>query len=241
MTRPPIPALLLTLGLAACGQTFPGISSEPALSRVYGALPDGKLVIPAVPAKDLSEAKRRREVDYWSKEKPGTIVVDPGAFHLYYILGHNRAIRYTVSVGKAGYGFTGTATIPLKRKWPRWTPTANQLRETPELDMPWRNGMPGGLENPLGARALYLFRGGRDTLYRIHGTPYPETIGKATTDGCIRLFDQDIVNLYNRVPPGTKVIVLRPGQTGQGTFPPGSPVPERVRAERAAALARAKG
>lgn len=236
-----LPGLILTASLAACGQPFPGGSPLPGSALAYGARRDGDRVVPAVPAQYLSMSKVRREVTYWSREKPGTIIVDPGAFHLYYILGGNKAMRYTVSVGKAGYGFTGTATIAVKREWPRWTPTANQLRRTPELDMPWRHGMPGGLENPLGARALYLYRDGRDTLYRIHGTPYPESIGHSDTDGCIRLFQQDIINLYARARTGAKVIVLRPDQTDLGTYPPGTPVPASVKADRkAAAAARAR-
>ncbi len=245
-----LPLLLsLILLVAACAHpngpsSFPGADPgaggpvSPAVVAMYSARPDGDHTIPAVPRKDLSNAKRRVEVTYWTREPAGTIIVDPGDFHLYYVLGHNKALRYTVSVGKQGYGFSGRATIPFKRKWPRWTPTPNQLKRDPALYSPWRKGMDGGLENPLGARALYLYRDGRDTLYRIHGTPYPETIGKATTDGCIRLFDQDIADLYDRVKPWTRVIVRPIGETGLGTYPPGTPVPHAVLAARAAARAR---
>lgn len=244
----PLPlAMPLVLLLASCGASPfqvsraehrppPTPTLSPDLAAMYGPKPDGKLTIPAVPPRDLSEAKKRVEVTYWTAQPAGTIIVDPGMFHLYYVLGHNKAIRYEVSVGKQGYGFAGDAVIPYKRKWPRWTPTPHMLKTTPKLDDPWRNGMPGGLQNPLGARALYLFRNGKDTLYRIHGTPYPWTIGHATTDGCIRLFDQDIVDLYKRVHSGTKVIVRPPQDSGKGTFPPGTPVPAAVLEARSKAV-----
>lgn len=239
-------AILPLMLLAACGTSpfqsraalkpQPPKKLPPDLAAMYGPEPDGKFTIPAVPPQDITEAMKRKEVTYWTSQPAGTIIVDPGMFHLYYVLGHDKAMRYEVSVGKQGYGFSGDAVIPYKRKWPRWTPTPHMLKTTPKLDDPWRNGMPGGLQNPLGARALYLFRHGRDTLYRIHGTPYPWTIGHATTDGCIRLFDQDIINLYKRVRSGTKVIVRPPQDTGKDTFPPGTPVPATVLAARAKAI-----
>ena len=242
-----IPALL---ALAACAapnrqlsRTVPEAppTVSPAVVAMYDARPDGDRTIPAVPVQYLSDSKQRKEVTYYTAEPAGTIIVDPGDFHLYYVLGQDRAMRYTASVGKQGYGFSGDATIPFKREWPRWTPTPSMLKRDPALYSPWRNGMAGGLENPLGARALYLFRNGKDTLYRIHGTPYPWTIGKATTDGCIRLYDQDIADLYDRIRSGAKVIVRPPEETGKGTFPPGTPTPPAVMAARAAAIARATG
>ena len=244
-------ALPVFLALAACGG--PGreasrVAQEPpppavstAVAAMYSARQDGDRTIPAVPTKYLSDGNKREEVDYWTSQPAGTVIVDPGDFHLYYVLGHDRAIRYSVSVGKQGYGFSGDATIPYKRAWPRWTPTPSMLKRDPKLYDPWRNGMPGGLENPLGARALYLFRNGKDTLYRIHGTPYPWTIGKATTDGCIRLYDQDIADLYGRIRSGAKVIVRPPEDTGKGTYPPGTPATPEVMAARVKAMAFAAG
>lgn len=213
--------------LAACAGpeaarvTEPGAPElSPVTRAMYAAQPDGDRFIPAIEDRWLSDEKARREVDYWSDEKPGTIIVDPGANRLYYLLGENRAIQYTVGVGKQGRGFAGEATVPMKREWPRWTPTPGMLRREPEIYEPHRAGMEGGLENPLGARALYLYRGGRDTLYRIHGTPYPWTVGEADSSGCIRLFNQDARDLYDRVDTGSKVIVLPMDEPGQNLTPP---------------------
>ena len=244
-----LPALLALAACAAPNRQVSRAAQEPPpppavipqVVAMYSARPDGDKTIPAVPTKYLSDNLKREEVTYYTAQPAGTVIVDPGDFHLYYVLGHDRAIRYSVSVGKQGYGFSGEATIPYKREWPRWTPTPSMLKRDPATYDPWRNGMPGGLENPLGARALYLFRGGKDTLYRIHGTPYPWTIGKATTDGCIRLFDQDITDLYGRIRSGAKVIVRPPQDTGKGTFPPGTPVPPEVMAARIKAIAQANG
>ena len=186
---------------------------------MYAAQPDGEREIPAIDPRWLSDDKARREVAYLSDEKPGTIIVDPWTYRLYYLLGNDRAIQYTVGVGRAGRGFAGEAKIPFKREWPRWTPTPGMLSREPEIYEPHRAGMEGGLENPLGARALYLFRGGRDTLYRIHGTPYPWTVGGADSSGCVRLFNQDARDLYDRVNPGDKVIVLPASRAGEGATP----------------------
>ena len=131
----------------------------------------------------------------------------------------NRAIRYRVGVGEAGRTFVGRATIGRKQEWPSWTPTANMIRIEPELYGPWAGGMAPGLENPLGARAMYLYRGGRDTMYRIHGTYAPSSIGNSVSAGCIRMYQQDAINLFGRVRPGARVRVLGPDETGLGTVP----------------------
>jgi len=216
--------------LAACA-TPPGDAPQetaapvvPAAAKadpLYGAMQDGGRTIPAVPQAALSERNRRQEVDYWTEEPPGTIIVDPYARFLYLVLEDDRALRYGVAVGEQGRGFSGEGVIPFKREWPRWTPTQNMLRRDPELYGPVRNGMEGGLDNPLGARALYLFKGGRDTLYRIHGTNNPFSIGKAVSSGCIRLFNQDILDLHERVKDGAHVVVLSESESGKGTTPPG--------------------
>jgi len=225
--RPRLPTLLAAFGglalLTACAQTPPQPeAAPPAPKGVYGAVEDNGRVIPAVPEAALSERNQRQEVDYWTDQPPGTIIVDPYARFLYLVGEDNRAMRYGVAVGEQGRGFSGEATIPFKREWPRWTPTANMLRRDPELYGPVRGGMEGGLENPLGARALYLFQDGRDTLYRIHGTNNPFSIGKAVSSGCIRLFNQDILDLHERVRGGARVIVLPEDQSGKGTQPPGT-------------------
>lgn len=139
-------------------------------------------------------------------EAPGTIVIETKDRHLYFVLPNRRAIRYGVAVGNEAFGWTGTATIQRKAEWPSWTPPAEMLRRWPHL-APRAGGMAGGPDNPLGARALYLYQRNRDTLYRIHGTNEPETIGQAASSGCIRMRNIDVVDLYNRVKPNTKVIV----------------------------------
>ena len=151
---------------------------------------------------------RRKEVVFPTTEVPGSIVVDPYTKYLYFIAGNGRAIRYGIGVGRQGFEWSGEAVIRRKAKWPRWTPPKEMVARDP-LAAKWKDGMPGGPENPLGARALYLYQGDVDTLYRIHGTFQPESIGKAVSSGCIRLINADIVDLYKRVSIGAKVIVLQ--------------------------------
>ncbi|MCF6321254.1 MAG: L,D-transpeptidase [Rhizobiaceae bacterium] len=138
----------------------------------------------------------------------GTIVVDTRNYFLYLVEGRGRARRYGVGVGKAGLAFKGTATIKRKAKWPSWTPTANMIRREPGKYKQFAGGVPGGVNNPLGARALYLYKGKRDTYYRIHGTTQPSSIGRSVSNGCIRMINAHVVDLYDRVPMGAKVVVL---------------------------------
>ncbi len=146
----------------------------------------------------------RTEIDYPSREKPGTVIVSTAERRLYYILPGERAIRYPVSVGKAGASWAGTANVDRKLEWPDWNPPKEMLARKPEL--PTR--LEGGPLNPIGARALYLAQNGKDTLYRIHGTNEPDKIGQSVSSGCIRMLNEDAMDLYNRVPIGSKVIVL---------------------------------
>lgn len=146
----------------------------------------------------------RTEVRYETEYEVGTIVIDPDAKYLYLVAENGMALRYGVGVGRAGFEWSGTAKIKRKAEWPTWTPPAAMRKREPWL--PAR--MEGGIENPLGARAMYLYQGGRDTLYRIHGTNNPSTIGKAVSSGCIRLVNADVADLYNRTPMGTTVVVL---------------------------------
>lgn len=204
--------LALALGLSACGPSTPDQPETPPVPPEYQAIevpgPDGNpITIPAVKAEYLVERNRRQRVAYNGPEKAGTIVVDPYARFLYHVLPNGEAMRFGIAVGRAGLAFTGTGTIRRKEAWPSWTPTQNMIRREPELYGPVSGGLSGGLDNPLGARALYLYRGGRDTMYRIHGTMEPASIGKATSAGCIRLFNQDILDLYDEVPMGTTVKV----------------------------------
>ena len=148
----------------------------------------------------------RIEVDFSSKEKPGTLIVKTQTRHLYYIIDEQRAIRYGVAVGKEGFAWSGTSKVKRKVEWPKWYPPKEMIRRKPSLKK-WKDGQPGGPDNPLGAAALYLFQGEKDTLYRIHGTNVPSSIGSAASSGCIRMRNEDIQELYNKVSNGTKVIV----------------------------------
>ncbi len=147
---------------------------------------------------------RRHVVQYARKEAPGTIVVDTGNKFLYYVLPKGEAIRYGITVGEAGQDWSGTASVGRKEEWPSWTPTAG---EHARLD-PLPAFVAGGPQNPMGARGLYLYSGGKDTQYRIHGTNQPEYIGRAISSGCIRMTNEDVIDLYNRVKVGTVVVVL---------------------------------
>ena len=146
-------------------------------------------------------------VSYETTELPGTIVIDTDNRFLYLVLETGQAKRYGIGVGRDGFGWSGTATIERKTKWPMWFPPKEMQYRDKEARR-WRKGMPGGPRNPLGARALYLFQGKADTLFRIHGTRDPKSIGKAVSSGCIRMLNADVVELFDRVPLGTKVVVL---------------------------------
>jgi lipoprotein-anchoring transpeptidase ErfK/SrfK len=152
--------------------------------------------------------KGRALVDFDTPEKPGTIIIRTNERALYRVMEDGKAMRYLVAVGKEGFNWSGVATVGMKRKNPTWTPPAEMIRRTPKYAK-WRNGMPGGIpQNPLGARALYLFKGGRDTMFRIHGTNAPSSIGTAASSGCIRMLNHEVIELYNKTPVGTKVIVF---------------------------------
>ena len=180
---------------------------EPWASH-YSMRVDNGFTIPGIDIRKIPQRYWRQEVDYSGSERPGTIVVNTTERFLYLIQPGGRAMRYGVGVGREeGLNFRGTATIQRKAAWPRWTPTANMIRTQPERYAEHAAGMEGGLRNPLGARALYLYRNGRDTHFRLHGTIEPYTIGQSVSSGCVRLLNQDIIDLHNRVPTGTRVIV----------------------------------
>lgn len=152
--------------------------------------------------------KGREIVRFASSEKPGTIIVKTNERALYQVMGNGKAKRFLVAVGKEGFNWSGVARIGLKRVNPTWTPPAEMIERTPKYAK-WADGMPGGIpENPLGVRALYLFNRGGDTMYRIHGTNAPSSIGTAASSGCIRMLNKEVIELYNSTPIGTKVIVL---------------------------------
>jgi lipoprotein-anchoring transpeptidase ErfK/SrfK len=203
-----ITAAALALGGCSSTRELPEFVTGPTIDpSLYAALPDERFPVPAVPLNDLKPAYVRRMVDYGGPEAPGTIVVDPQQKYLYLVMPEGKAMRYGVGVGREGFGWSGKATIRRKAAWPTWTPPAEMIARQPEIEK-YRNGMPGGLDNPLGARALYLYQGDRDTLYRLHGTNNPRSIGTNVSSGCIRLINQDIIDLYSRVPVGTEVVVL---------------------------------
>jgi lipoprotein-anchoring transpeptidase ErfK/SrfK len=157
----------------------------------------------------IPEPYRRHIVDYPRKELPGTILVDTDARHLYYVLPEGKAIRYGVTVGEEALTWSGVATVGRMAEWPDWIPT----REIQARLGPYPARVPGGPDNPMGARALYLYEGNKDTLYRIHGTNQPEYIGQAISSGCIRMTNEDVIDLVDRVRPGAIVVVLAPSQS----------------------------
>ncbi|HYF55853.1 MAG TPA: L,D-transpeptidase [Salinarimonas sp.] len=187
------------------------LAPEDAEDWYRGTIPDRRRAVPSVDPSRLHPSLRRQGVAYDGPGGPGTIVVDTGARFLYLVGRGGSALRYGIGVGRQGFSWTGAARIGRKAEWPSWRPPAAMLRRRPDLP----TFMPGGLDNPLGARALYLHQGGRDTLYRIHGTNEPWSIGQAVSSGCIRLLNQDIVDLYDRVPVGAPVIVTA-GRRGRG-------------------------
>ncbi len=173
----------------------------------YTELRDGAFVVAAVRPSYLSAEKVRALVPYSGPYASGTVVVDTDARYLYLVNADSTALRYAIGVGREGFQWSGEATIGRKQAWPTWIPPAEMIARQPDL-APYRDGMTGGPSNPLGARALYLYQEGRDTLFRLHGTREPWSIGKQVSSGCIRLFNQDIIDLYNRVTVGSRVVVL---------------------------------
>ena len=195
----------LPLLLAACGKQN---GFEMFSGGNYGAVDDGGFTIPAVDT-TVDPDLRRQEVAWRGKEKAGSIVVNVPERKLYLIQGDGRAMRYSVGVGRSeALNFRGSAIIGRKEKWPHWTPTATMIAAMPRYRA-YAGGMKGGIDNPLGARALYLYRDGHDTYFRLHGTNEPDSIGHAVSSGCIRLLNQDIIDLYNRVPVGAHVTVIQ--------------------------------
>ena len=193
-------ALGATTALAGCTTGGNVFTAE------YGARKDAGYQLPRIPIERVPTKYHRQIITYKTDEVPGTIIVDTKANFLYFVMPEGKAMRYGIGVGREGFEWTGTSRIAMKREWPRWTPPAEMIKRQPELEK-WRGGQPGGLDNPLGARALYLFNRSGDTGYRLHGTPEWNSIGHATSSGCIRLMNQDIIDLYERAENGAKVIV----------------------------------
>jgi lipoprotein-anchoring transpeptidase ErfK/SrfK len=204
---------LPAVALAACSSSRTPVVQEPNIDpyyqRMYGAVLGEPHPVAAMDLRRVDPQWWRQEVAYPTTERPGTIVVDTPARFLYLVMEGGRALRYGIGVGKdESLVFRGTATIGRKAEWPRWTPTKSMIAREPERYGPYANGLPGGETNPLGPRALYLYKNGQDTLFRLHGTTEPYTIGTNVSSGCIRLMNQDIIDLYARVPVGARVVVI---------------------------------
>ena len=204
---------LSATALAACSSTRTPVVTEPQIDpyyqAMYGADYGGAHPVEATDLRRVDPQFWRQEVPYVTAERPGTLVVDTPNRFLYLVMQGGRALRYGIGVGKTeALVFRGTATIGRKAEWPRWTPTKAMIAREPDRYGPFAGGMEGGPTNPLGPRALYLYKNGRDTLFRLHGTTEPYTIGTNVSSGCIRLMNQDIIDLYGRVPTGTKVVVI---------------------------------
>ncbi|MFO1118417.1 MAG: L,D-transpeptidase [Beijerinckiaceae bacterium] len=198
-------ASLGAMSLAGCMATE-GFNRAEA-EKIYAALPNEKFPVPAVDVSKIDPKYIRKTVRYESKEAPGTIIVDPGNFYVYRIEGEGNATRYGANVGREGFLWHGDAYVGRKAEWPIWTPPAEMIKRQPEAAK-YAGGMPPGLENPLGARTLYLYQNNRYTLYTIYSTSDPETIGSGITSGCTGLLTQDMLDLYSKTPVKTKVVVL---------------------------------
>jgi len=198
-------------GCATMGSRVAEAPPEPQFSQyyldMYAAMPYERFPIPAVDLRRLKTTHFRQEVADPTGELPGTIVVHTSERFLYLVQEGGRAIRYGVGIGRDGFTWSGRAEIARKAEWPVWTPPREMIQRLPELEE-YRNGQPPSLTNPLGARAMYIYQNGRDTIYRIHGTGEYWTIGEAVSSGCVRLIHQDVIDLYNRVPVGTKILVM---------------------------------
>jgi lipoprotein-anchoring transpeptidase ErfK/SrfK len=213
-------AVAASAALSACttvGEALPytyhePIPSEPPLAgyeQMYAPVFDEGFELPAIPVEKIDERYLRQIVQDPTGEMPGTIVVDTHAHFLYLVRPYGEAIRYGVGLGRAGFEWSGRAVVQWKKKWPHWKVPAEMISRQPELAKysVANGGMQPGLKNPLGARALYIFQNGEDTLYRIHGSPEWWTIGKSVSSGCVRMINQDVMDLYNRVPNKTPIVV----------------------------------
>ena len=209
--------LFSTLALTGCNTTQVAsesgkVQTAEIFTNAYASKKDAAYTLPAIPEKKVGKEFLRQIVNYSTTESAGTIIVNTPERHLYYVLPGGKAVRYGIAVGKEGFAWAGEAYVAWKQEWPVWHPPAEMAVRRPEIKKYVEDGMDGGLQNPLGARAMYLYNEkGQDTLFRIHGTPEWSSIGKAASSGCIRMINQDIIDLYARIIPGrnAKVIVMQ--------------------------------
>ncbi len=216
-------------GFAATGAHAQALPDFGNAAAMYAALEDGGHKLPAIPIHKLDKRFVRQVVIDPTSEKPGTVVVDTTAHFLYLVLPGRKAIRYGVSLGKAGFEWTGNANIQYKKAWPIWTPPPEMIKRKPELAK-YQDGMPPGPNSPLGARALYLFKNGQDTMYRLHGTPEWDSIGKNASSGCVRMINQDVIDLFGRVAGPTNVKVHYSMYLGAGAGSSGAASPPQTEA-----------
>ena len=211
MTTQGVAFILTALLLVGCVQPTRDPATDTNLTprdrRLLANAPYARITLPA--------AYQRTVVQFHRKEAPGSIVINPDARYLYYVLAGNKAIRYGVAVGEQALSWYGVAKIGRKEEWPSWTPTAEIKRRLGNIP----DFVEGGPHNPMGARGLYLYEDNKDTLFRIHGTNQPEYIGRAVSSGCIRMTNEDVIDLYNRVKMGAIVVVLAPKQNDSLTPP----------------------
>lgn len=211
-------AALSLFPLAACSTTteteapdVPEVAKVPQnYKSMYGPLPQERFPVPAVDLERVPPNFWRRQVDFTTQYPAGTIIVDTKSFYLHLVQPNGKAMRYGVGLGRQGFEWSGEGVIQWKQAWPKWTPPAEMIARQPELEK-WsaaNGGQPPGLDNALGARALYIFQGGQDTLYRIHGTPEFWTIGKAVSSGCVRMINHDVIDLYGRISGKNRLIVV---------------------------------
>jgi lipoprotein-anchoring transpeptidase ErfK/SrfK len=194
-------SVLIGLLLTACMQSG---TLAPSSEANFTARDRQQLANPPYQKVSIAPTYQRQIVQYHRREAPGSVLVETSGPFVYYVLPGGKAIRYGATVGEAGQAWSGVAIVGRKEEWPGWTPTADEQRRIGPLP----SYVPGGARNPMGARALYLYAGGKDTLYRIHGTNQPEYIGRAISSGCIRVTNEDAIDLYNRVKMGATVVVL---------------------------------
>ncbi len=201
---------MMSTGSISSAVKRPAISIDPNISgsaKMYRAMQDGDFFLPAIPYEKMDPRFRRQRVVNQTGLPVGSVLIDTRQHFAFLVVSQDEAVRYGVGIGKAGFAWSGSAVMGRKAQWPKWTPPSEMIERKPKLAK-YRSGMPGGVGNPLGARALYLYKDGLDTLYRLHGTPEWWSIGKSMSSGCIRFLNQDIIDLHNRISRGSTVVVI---------------------------------